>query len=296
MSPPSRSTPAGRAYLDLQKLARVNGRPVQELFQLYILEAFLDRLSQSSHRDRMILKGGVLLAAFGERRPTRDVDLQAQSVANDADNVRRIISEIARISIDDGVEFEAESSTADTIRDDEVYAGVRVSVPATLLTARLPFHVDVNVGDPITPGPQEVSVPRLLGGEILVLGYGVGMVHAEKIVTAITRGTTNTRWRDFVDIFLLAGRHVIEGHNLMRSLRSVATHRETDLVALAILLDGYAEMAQPRWSAWRQKQQLEGRVPESFGDILAAVIDFADPAVIGTADGFTWDPMSWSWR
>ena len=82
----------------------------------------------------------------------------------------------------------------------------------------------------------------------------------------------------------------------MTSLRSVATHRETDLVALAILLDGYAEMAQPRWSAWRQKQQLEGRVPESFGDILAAVIDFADPAVIGTADGFTWDPMSWSWR
>ncbi len=244
----------------------------------------------------MILKGGVLLAAFGERRPTRDVDLQAQSVANDADNVRRIISEIARISIDDGVEFEAESATADTIRDEEVYAGVRVSLPATLLTARLPFHVDVNVGDPITPGPQEVRVPRLLGGEILVLGYGVGMVHAEKIVTAITRGTTNTRWRDFVDIFLLAGRHVIEGHNLMTSLRTVAAHRETDIEALAIVLDGYAEMAQPRWSAWRQKQQLEDRVPESFGELLTAVIDFADPAVTGTAVGSTWDPTSWSWR
>lgn len=66
----SGETTAGRVYLDLQQQARSSGRPVQELFQLYILEAFLDRLSRSAHRDRLVLKGGVLLAVFGERRPT----------------------------------------------------------------------------------------------------------------------------------------------------------------------------------------------------------------------------------
>ena len=72
---PARDTAGGRAYLDLQALARGNGRPVQELLQLFVLEAFLDRLSQSAHRAQLVLKGGVLLAAFGERRPTGDVDL-----------------------------------------------------------------------------------------------------------------------------------------------------------------------------------------------------------------------------
>lgn len=33
------------------------------------------------------------------------------------------------------------------------------------------------------------------------------MVYSEKIVTAVARGTVNTRWRDFADMYLLARRH-----------------------------------------------------------------------------------------
>ncbi len=100
---PSRDSASGRAYLDLQKRARAEGRPAQELFQLYTLEAFLDRLSRSAYRDQLVLKGGVLLAAFGERRPTRDVDLQAQALSNDTDIVREQVAEIAEIETEDGV-------------------------------------------------------------------------------------------------------------------------------------------------------------------------------------------------
>jgi hypothetical protein len=62
------------------------------------------------------------------------------------------------------------------------------------------LHVDINVGDPIWPEPQEVLLPRLLEGVLAIRGYSVEMVLAEKIITAIERGTENTRWRDFVDI------------------------------------------------------------------------------------------------
>jgi hypothetical protein len=41
VSAPTRATIDGRAYLDLRNLARDNQRPVDELLQLYILEAFL---------------------------------------------------------------------------------------------------------------------------------------------------------------------------------------------------------------------------------------------------------------
>ena len=60
MTPPSRATSAGRAYLDLQKQARVAHRPVDEYLQFYVLECFLARLSSSRHVDRFILKGGLL--------------------------------------------------------------------------------------------------------------------------------------------------------------------------------------------------------------------------------------------
>jgi hypothetical protein len=72
-------------------------------------------------------------------------------------------------------------------------------------------HIDVNVGDPMHPPPNTIEVPRLLGGELTVLGYPLAMVFAEKIVTAVTRGTQSTRWRDFADIYLLARRHHIDG-------------------------------------------------------------------------------------
>lgn len=56
--------------------------------------------------------------------------------------------------------------------------------------------MDINVGDPIWPEPQEVRLPRLLEGELVIRGYPLEMVLAEKIVTALARGTANTRWRD----------------------------------------------------------------------------------------------------
>lgn len=98
---PSRASASGRAYIDLQKKALADHRPVQELFQLYILEAFLDRLSRSSDHDSFVLKGGVLLAAFGERRPARDIDLQANTLDNDAGLVSQRVVEIAAIEMGD---------------------------------------------------------------------------------------------------------------------------------------------------------------------------------------------------
>ncbi|MEL6187091.1 MAG: nucleotidyl transferase AbiEii/AbiGii toxin family protein, partial [Myxococcota bacterium] len=124
----SRSTPAGRVYGDLQKQARAEKRPVQELFQLYLLEAFLDRLSRSVWSDELVLKGGVLLAAFGTRRPTRDVDLQAKALDNAEEAVKARVVEVASMALDDGIAFDGDGAEATVIRDEDVYPGVRVSM------------------------------------------------------------------------------------------------------------------------------------------------------------------------
>ena len=87
MTAPSRATIAGQAYLDLRRKARQDRRPVNELIQLYVLEGFLARLAQTPFAEQFVLKGGMLLAALGERRPTRDIDLQASATGADTGTV-----------------------------------------------------------------------------------------------------------------------------------------------------------------------------------------------------------------
>jgi Nucleotidyl transferase AbiEii toxin, Type IV TA system len=96
--------------------------------RLYALEGLLARLSISRYSAQLILKGGVLLAAYGTRRATRDIDLQARQMANEADKVLAMIQEIAAVATDDGLVFAAEAATARAIRQDDAYRGVRVDL------------------------------------------------------------------------------------------------------------------------------------------------------------------------
>ena len=94
----TRADAAGRAYLDLQNLARSSGRDTAELLQLYTLEGFLDRLSRSRFADHLVLKGGVLLAVFAARRPTRDIDMAALEMDGDVAHVLDVVRQIAAVT------------------------------------------------------------------------------------------------------------------------------------------------------------------------------------------------------
>jgi len=294
----TRGTPAGDAYLDLQNQARRAKRPTDELHQLYALEGFLARLALSSAAGKFVLKGGMLLAAFDMRRPTRDVDLAALALDDDVDTVLALMRRIIATPqpTNDGLGFDLDSLSAETIRDEEEYAGIRVSVDVRLATAKLRFHIDVNIGDPIWPQPVRVLIPRLRGGDPIELaGYPLPMVLAEKCVTAVQRGTANTRWRDFADVYRLIRRHSVNGAELHRACMEVAAHRKATLLQLAIVLDGYAELAQIKWAAWRRRQGFDD-LPEDFSIVLSTVVAFADPALTGMLDDFIWRPDSQSWR
>jgi Nucleotidyl transferase AbiEii toxin, Type IV TA system len=160
---PTRATSDGRTYLDLQSLARKTGRSSEDLMRLYALEGLLVRLSASQYATQLVLKGGVLLAAYGTRRATRDVDLQARQLENEADKVLAMVREIAEIRVDDGLDFAADAATAGAIRHGDAYQGVRVELTCALASARLSLHVDVNVGDPVWPAPKPITIPGLLG-------------------------------------------------------------------------------------------------------------------------------------
>ncbi|MBS0416183.1 MAG: nucleotidyl transferase AbiEii/AbiGii toxin family protein [Proteobacteria bacterium] len=290
----TKETTAGRKYLELQREARRTNRPTDELIQFYALECFLDRLARSEFSANFVLKGGVLLAALNARRPTRDIDFSARAIDNDTDAVLRLVRRIAAVSLDDGMEFHAADATAETIRDEEEYSGVRVTLSGTLSRASVRLHVDVNVGDPIWPEPQDITLTRLLDGKLSVRGYPLEMVLAEKIVTAIARGTASTRWRDFVDIYSLVQRHAVDGPTMKESMRIVARHRDVTPSPLETVLEGYEAIAQSRWLAWLRKQRLETVIPNEFAEVLRTVEMFSDPVISGAAIQ-SWNPATCQW-
>ena len=90
---------ARRRYLSLQRMARGTGQPTDALMSIYALEGFLARMAVSAYASNLVLKGGMLIAAFTDRRLTRDIDLQAIHLVNDDDVVREIVVEVASISV-----------------------------------------------------------------------------------------------------------------------------------------------------------------------------------------------------
>lgn len=164
---PTHADLAGSRYLELQRLARAQKRTTAELLQLYVLESFLRRLSHSRHAEKLVLKGGMLLAAFDLRRATRDVDLLALQIDNDPATVESLVVEIAAVDIDDGTSFLLDTITAETIREDDIYPGVCAVLEARLATARITFSVDINVGDPVVPAPLRTPIPVLRSNEVL---------------------------------------------------------------------------------------------------------------------------------
>jgi hypothetical protein len=296
---PQHGEPAGDAFLAIQKLARQTGSDVQQLLTLYALEGLVARVAASRYREDFVLKGGVLLAAFSLRRPTKDVDLQATGLANDVDEVLERVRELAAIDVGDGLLFDPDEIRAHGIREDDGYPGVRVRLVAVLGKARVTIGIDVNFGDPVFPAPTEIELPRLIQiGQppVRLLGYPLPMVVAEKTVTALQRGEANTRWRDFADVLTISRAHELSASELRAALEAVATFRG---VALKPLLPGLQRMpdaAQAKWANWRRRQPHANDLPERFQDLLSAVAAFVDPVLDATPlAAARWYPAERAW-
>lgn len=286
-------------FAHLQNQARANHQNVSELVRLYVLEGMLARIAVSAYSEDFVLKGGVLLAAFALRRPTKDIDLEATRLNNEQDDVLYRVQEIAATSLDDGIEFDLGSIRALTIRDGDGYQGVRVKLTGIVGRSQNVIGLDVSFGDPIWPAPQRVDIPRVLDDDVApaisMLGYPLAMVVAEKVVTMIQRGEANTRWRDFADVVALAARHPMREVDLRSSLDVVAAHRQAVLEPLGPALINMPVLAQPKWATWRNNQEHREVIPELFQNALNQASALIDPLIGADVLERTLEPSAGLW-
>jgi hypothetical protein len=298
MKRPTRASQAGSAYLDLQNRARRERRGTQELLTLYVVERWLARLSASPHASKFVIKGGMLLAAYDARRPTADLDALARSMADDQATVVSLVSEVAGLPLDDGVEFRTATASSRIIREQAFYSGVRIAMDATISTAMVKFRMDVNFGDPITPAPGWVTVPPLRPDmePVRVLGYPVETVLAEKITTAIDLGPANTRVRDYADIYTLTGIHIISHRTARQALLATAAHRGTPIQPLSAAVGEFARLRHRAYEAYRAGLGSRGlQLLPDLESLVTAVTAFADPLAAHTGDA-TWQPDERRWN
>lgn len=188
----------------IKAIAKEKSISAQLVLQNYMLERFLERVSISKYRDCFILKGGFLIAAMVglDTRATMDMDATIKGISVTQEDVLNMISQIINVKIDDDVAFEIENISE--IREDDEYAGYRVSLTANYQPMKVPLKLDITTGDKITPKEIEYEFKLLTEDRSLkILAYNLETILAEKLETIISRGDQNTRPRDYYDVYIL---------------------------------------------------------------------------------------------
>lgn len=265
----------------------------QILLTRYALERLLYRLSRSEHRHRFILKGAMLFVTWVEApfRPTRDLDLLGYG-ENSPDAIGDTFRAILTQPVDDdGVAFDVDGLEAAPIREDLEYGGVRIRTQATIAGARVPIQVDVGFGDAITPGPIEIDYPALLDAPTpRVRAYPIETVVAEKFHALATRGITNSRLKDYYDLWLIAETFELERTPLAAAVRQTFARRETALLSEPPtgFSEAYVETWSRQWRAFLTRERMAA-APEELATVVADLKRFLLP-LFEDADG------DWRWK
>ena len=214
----------------IRNLSRKKSADAQILMRNYMMERFLERISLSEYKDQFILKGGMLVAAMVglDARATMDLDATIKNTTISVTDVEMIISRIISIPLDDGVSFHIKRISA--IMEEADYPGVRVSMETEFDGVNTPLKIDISTGDVITPREMRYSFKLMLEDRTIeIWAYNLETVLAEKMETVISRNVTNTRMRDFYDIYILQKLHMeqLKKEVLWNALAATARKRGT---------------------------------------------------------------------
>ena len=215
----------------IRNLSKEKAADAQLLMRNYMMERFLERISLSEYKDKFILKGGMLVAAMVglDARSTMDLDATVKGANVTVEDVENIIAAIVSVPLDDGVSFRLKKISE--IMDEAEYPGVRVGLETKFDGVVTPLKIDISTGDVITPREVRYSFKMMLEERTIdVWAYNLETVLAEKLETMISRTITNTRMRDFYDIYILCQIYgeSLNAETLHNALNATAKKRGTE--------------------------------------------------------------------
>lgn len=216
----------------LLNLSRKEGVDYMKVLVRYLHERLLFRISVSPYKSHFLLKGSTLLFALDgfKARPTIDIDLLGESISNDRDNLKDVFEKICAIECaDDGVSFDPSSLDLEAIAVEKKYPGTCVKVVAHLDSIVQQISIDIGFGDVVTPYPLSLDYPLLLPDvpSVELYAYSLETLIAEKFHTMVDRDESNSRMKDFFDVYQLFTNHNIDRQVLAEAISSTFRNRNT---------------------------------------------------------------------
>ena len=214
----------------IKNLALKNKIPAQAVLQNFMLERLLERVATSDYKDKIILKGGMLIASMigiGSRT-TMDMDATVRGYPLSDEAIQSAFMEICSIALNDDVILTLNSITP--IRDEDEYGGYRLIINAKYETINTPLKVDITTGDIITPEAVRYTFrSNFEEKRIEIWAYNIETILAEKVETILRRSVLNTRPRDFYDVFILMKTHqqMIDKDIFIAALNATAQKRSS---------------------------------------------------------------------
>lgn len=221
---------AASVHAKLKNKAKISGISYQQCLQLFMQEEFLRKLSKSGYEDNLILKGGLFIYTLTnfESRATIDVDFLLRGFSNSIEDVKSMIGKIIEIST--GNDFISMTAKGfEEISPQRKYHGISTQIIGQIKNVRVPFNVDIGVGDIIVPKAEVRRISTQLPDfeKPVIKTYSLESTIAEKFDAILQRFELTGRMKDFYDIYYLARTFDFEGAKLRAAIFETLKKRET---------------------------------------------------------------------
>lgn len=264
-----------------KELAKESGLTQLELYQRFMFERILERISLSEYNENFILKGGLLLSAMLgiNSRSTRDMDISIKGIDVSEEKMVHVLNEILSLDIGDGVKFEMVNVT--DIRADDEYGGNKYHLVGKLENLKVALEIDISTGDEITPKKLNYEYISIFENKkIYIDTYNIETILAEKIETILRRGKYNARMKDYYDVyfFLTKLKNEINLKIFKQALNNTLRKREAfnyynDYKQILNDLTN-DERINNYWNTYKKKTKYAQNI--QFNEIIKALEEFLD--------------------
>ena len=221
---------AASVLAKLKNKAKASGVSYQQCLQLFVQEEFLRKLSKSGYEDNLILKGGLFIYTLTnfESRATIDVDFLLRAASSSIEDVKVLIGKIINTPTGNDYIFMT-AKGFEEISPQRKYHGISAQIIAQIKNVRVPFNVDIGVGDVIVPCAEERAINTQLPDfeAPVIKTYSLESTIAEKFDAILQRFELTGRMKDFYDIYYLARTFDFDGARLQTAIFETLQRRGT---------------------------------------------------------------------
>jgi len=262
----------------IKAIAKIENRTFNDVWKSLVMERILARFARSRDLNNFIFKGGFLLSKYiCLGRETTDLDFSLTEITWTVSSIKALINEILFQQHNDGFSFEG--LEVQEMRHPHMnHPGFEVTAIACLGQTRTMIRIDLGVGDKVAPEKKSITLlslkdKPLFESEIFIQVYPLSYIFAEKLETVVYRGGTNSRMKDFYDIFVISQLPNFDCKFDLDVVQAVFKYRRTVMLSKLTYDDKAIVTLNRNWKRFigTLEEDFQQNVPTEFSEVIEKI-------------------------